>query len=257
MRTVARIRHPFIYIGVSIGLGLLISKYAVFEVTVDGLRLLGIALATVAGVLIGLVATVVTSMVRVSVMEKQFHQGVLAKEVEWLKNWCTAHQTIVSGSEDKVEDIQYLLYRHTTIPAASDEEVIEKVAETLIPLLNEWRKMTADNPDGSGFDRKATDEFQAHLEGIGATLGRIKASKGRMEVSASLGAVMWSLGFVLLLAVGIILCASIADIQQLMSANASMLALVLTVVVFIPIFFLIYIIIQYLRAETKEIKRVS
>lgn len=257
MRIVAGIRHPFLYIGLGLGLSLIIGEYAVFEVTVDGLRLLAIALATVAGVLIGLVATVVTSMVRVSVMEKQFHQGVLANEVEWLKNWCTAHQTIVSRSEDKVEDIQYLLYRHTMIPAASDEEVIEEVAETLIPPLNEWRKMTADSPDGSGFDRKATNEFQAHLEGIGATLGRIKASKDRMEVSASLGAVMWSLGFVLLLAVGMILCASIADIQQFMSANASTLALMLIVVVFIPVFFLIYNIIQYLRTETKEIKRVS
>jgi len=207
------------------------------------------------GILIGLLAVMATTIVRVSTSQKQFYQGILANESQWLENWFTAHRTAIGQLGNEVKDVLYVIYRHSTTPAASEDELLKKIGNTLLPLPRKWRKIALDAPDDCHLEQGEIDQFETHLDGIGATLSQIKASKDRMQVGAHLGDVLWTLGFVLLLALTLILCCSIPNPPKFISEGASQFALMLIEIAFISVFFIILTVTQYLRAEAKEITR--
>ncbi len=114
MKSVTGIDRPYIYIVlgliVVLALGLLeMSKFLDIDIIdIAGLRLLAISLSTVVGILIGLVAVTVTSIVRVSISQKQFYQGMLASESQWFKDWLAAH-AIVAGQLGRNWHLRLLL----------------------------------------------------------------------------------------------------------------------------------------------------
>jgi len=238
---IKRLNILFPYLVFAIGMliiVLLVDHYVVFDITLDALRLLAVSIFTIAGILIGLVATVATSIVRVSTSQKQFYQGSLVNESQWLRDWFAKHPP-PGELEAEVEEILHLLYRHSTTPAASEEEVIDKIAETLLPLVE---------TEG--------DEFAAHLDGIGATLNQTKASKDRMEVGAKFASVLWTLGFTVVFALIVLLCTSIPTAAQFMTGDAYSVTFILVTAALISVTFLVRFTTQYLRTEASEIKRI-
>ncbi len=240
---VKRLNILFPYLVFSIGMliiVLLVDHYVVFDITLDALRLLAVSIFTIAGILIGLVATVATSIVRVSTSQKQFYQGILVNESQWLRDWFAKHPP-PGELEAKVEEILHLIYRHSTTPAASEEEVIDKMAETLLPLVTQTEG----------------DEFAAHLDGIGATLSQTKASKDRMELGAKFVNVLWTLGFTVVVALIMLLCTVIPTAVQFMTGDTYAFAFVLVAAALISVAFLVWFTTEYLRTEAREIKRIK
>ena len=94
---------------------------------------------------------------------------------------------------------------------------------------------------------------------IGATVGQIKASKDRLWLGKTLGEMLWYLAATLIFALALIILANIpADnpIGNFIEKNGAVLAILLSVVTIILIYFVIYFITRYLRAEYKEATRI-
>ncbi len=260
MKSVARITRPYIYIvaGLVLVIGLLeVLKFFDIEIIdIAGLRLLAISLSTGAGILIGLVAATIMSIVRVSISQKQFYQGVLASERQWLKNWFATHPTVVTQLRNEIKDVLYVIYRHSTIAAVSDDELLKKVENTLLPLPDKWRELNDVNLNECHLEQDEIDEFEAHVHGIGATVGQIAASKDRMQVGAHLGDVLWTLGLVFLIGLVVIVFCSTPNPPKFISESASQWALGIMEIAFISVFFIIFTVTRYLRAEVKEMTRI-
>lgn len=140
--------------------------------------------------------------------------------------------------------------------AASDEEVFDLVAKVLLPLPKKWFKMISRTPGQIPLQEEEIEEFQNHLEQIGATVGQIKVSKDRLDVAKSLGSLLWLLAITLMFALGFIILTSIPGITKAIGENAGSLALVLLEVIIILICGVILVITRYLRAEHKEATRI-
>jgi len=255
MKNVARIDRPLVPLVIVLFVSIvLVEAFDITIIDMTGLRLLAISLATIAGILIGLVATIVTSIVRVSTTQKQFYQGKLASEHEWPKNWFETHPAVVSQLGNKTKDALHVIYRHSIIAALDDEGVFERVANTLLPLPNEWRELkTGDGNEH--LEQGDIDEFEEHMDGIGAALGGIKASKDRMEVGVHLSDTLWTLGTVLLIAFILILFSSIPNPPEFIDHGASSFALTLIEIAFISVLFIILIVTRYVKTEGKEMRR--
>lgn len=262
MKGVTWVKRPYAYIiiGVTFAVAVgLLETQKIFEIDIidiAGLRLLAISLSTGAGILIGLVAATIMSIVRISNSQKQFYQGVLASERQWLKNWFATHPTVVSQLRNEIKDVLYAIYRHSTIAAVSDDELLEKVGNTLLPLPDKWRELNDVNPNECHLEQDEVDEFEVHVHGIGATVGQIAASKDRMQVGAHLGDVLWTLGSVFLIGLVVIVLCTIPNPPKFIGETASLLALALIEIAFISVFFTIFIVTQYLRVEVKEMARI-
>lgn len=256
MKSVARIKRPYIYVLAVYIISLLILNYAAFDVEIDGLRWIAISLSTIVGILIGLMSATVATIVRTSMSQKQFYQGILANESQWLERWFATHPTIFAHLKDEAKEVIYAIYRHSTTPKLSDEELIENIGDKLLPLPGEWGKKAMASPYEFKLEQHEIDNFETHLVGIGATLSQIMPSKDRMELGKSLSDVLWPLGFVLLFSLTMILCCSIPNIATFMNDNTSLFALALMLIASILVFSLILIVNLYMRTEVKEIKRV-
>lgn len=256
MKSVARIKRPYIYVIVILIVSSLIVGYGDFEIAIDGLRWIAITLSTIVGILIGLVSAIVATVVRISMSQKQFYQGILANESQWLERWFATHPGILSQLEDEVKEVMYGIYRHSTIAEFSDEELMNKIGRTMPLLTGEWRKRVIEAPEDCLIKQSEIEEFEKHLRGTGATLCQIKASKDRMELGKYLSDILWPLGFVLLLALTVILCCSTPNIAMFINDYASRFALALIVIACISVFSLIFVVTLYIRTEVREIKNV-
>lgn len=256
MKSIAWIRRPYIYIFAAFIVCLLVIEYTDFNTDISGLRWIAISLATIAGILIGLVAVMVATIVQISLSQKQFYQGLLANESKWLEGWFATHPTIYAQLKDE-EEIFYAIYRHSAIPKFSEEEILKKMDKTMYPLTERWRKRVKEAPYECHIKQGEIEEFEKHLVGIGATLGRIKASKDRVILGKHLSDVLWPLGFDLLIALIVILLCSITNIATYMSDNASMFALGLILIAVVSVFPLILVVSLYIRTEVKDMRRVG
>lgn len=255
MKNVARIDRPLVPLLIVLFASIfLVETFDITIIDMTGFRLLAISLATIAGILIGLVATTVTSIARVSTAQKQFYQGKLASEHEWLKNWLATHPAVASQLGNKIKDVLHVIYRHSIIAALGDEGVFDQVKNTLLPLPYEWRELkTGDGNEH--LEQGDIDEFEEHMDGIGAVLSGIKASKDRMEVGVHLSDTLWTLGTVLLIAFILILCSSVPNPPKFIDESASIFALALVEIAFISVLFIILTVTRYVRAEGKEMRR--
>jgi len=258
MKYVAWIKKQYVYpiLITTLAITWVINNYVTFSLTLEGLRILAVVVATVTGLLCGLVAATAALMVQISTSQKQFNQGLLANVSQWFKDWFNTHTTIPGLNSHKVKHLLYLLDRHSTVAAASDEEVFDLVAKVLLPLPKKWLKMISKTPGQLPLQEEEIEEFQNHLEQIGATVGQIKASKDRLDVAKSLGSLLWSLTGALMLALGLIILASIPDISKTIGEIAAPLALMILEVIIILIGGVIFVITSYLRAEHKEATRI-
>lgn len=231
-------------------------RYVHVETDVASLRLIAISLATITGVLIGLISTTLVTIVRVALSQKQFYQSVLAEESQWLTEWFTLHRMVIGQPSVEVEDTLNAIYRHTATPEVTDKELISQMANTLLPLPNEWRETTPTLPSGARLKQYEINEFERHLDGTGAIISQIKVSKDRMRIGGDLSFVLWPLGGVLLISLIVVLLCSISNINTFMSNNAFLFAIALIVIAIIIILSLIYIVTLFMRTEAEEIHRV-
>lgn len=88
MRYVAWIKKQYIYplLIITLAITWVINNYVTFSLTLEGLRILAVVVATVTGVLCGLVAAITTLMVQISTSQKQFYQGLLINVSQWFKD---------------------------------------------------------------------------------------------------------------------------------------------------------------------------
>ena len=218
--------------------------------------MLATVVATITGVLCVLVAATAALIVQVAISQKQFYQGLLVSVSQWFKDWFDTHPAIPGLDNRKVKQFLYLLDRHSTIATASDKEVLDLAAKVLLPFPARWSKMISRSPQQILLDKEDIEKFKNHVDEIGATVGQIKASKDRLDLAKSLGNLLWPLAATLMLALTLIILASIPDISKAMGEIAARLALMLLEIVIILICGVIFIITRYLRAEHKEATRI-
>lgn len=260
MRQVTWIKKQYVYIILAITLVITwaISQCVTFSLTPEGLRTLAVVEATVIGVLCGLVATIAALIVRTATSQRQFYQSILANISQWFKNWLNTHTAIPGLNNDKVKRLLYLLDRHSTMPAASDEEVFELTTKVLTPLPKKWFKLLSKTPEQISLQKEEIEEFDDQVEQIGATIGQIKASKDRLGVAKALGDMLWLLVGTLMLALIVIVLASIPDasVSGFIGKNTAPIAVTLIEIMIILIFGIIFVIAKYLRAEYTEATRI-
>lgn len=255
MKSIARIRRSSIYLSAFIILSyfliLLIVGKIDFETDIGGLRSIAILLATISGILIGLVSVTATAIMQITLSQKQFYQNILANESEWLENWFVNHPTIYALLKDEEKEIINTIYQHSTIPRFSEEETREKLSKTMSHLADKWHKRVKESTDESHIKQGEINKFEKHLVGILTTLGQIGITKTKFEAGRDMSHVLWFLGYQLSISLIVILLCSIDNIATNMSDAASVWAVAIILSAIGLVFSLIYSVTSYMKIEVK------